>query len=300
MPNNLDNFIPEIWSSRIIQNLDQVNVAMAVMANTNYEGEIRNAGDTVHVRTFGSITVSPYSRGQAISYEDLAPDKETLTINESKMFAFKVDDLDRAQNDINALDGYTRRAGVALANTIDAKLLGYYASTNSSNRVTNGGSAITVSAANAYTTLVDAGKVLDDQGVPGEGRWAIITPTYKAFLLKDTTYLIRATALGDAVIRSGRPGETATQAMQRGFFGQIANFDLYVSTAVPTDSTGRYVQFGQGKPVSYAAQIPPGTLEALRLESTFATAVRGLLLHDGKVFNEDAKRFGYILIGATQ
>lgn len=39
MPNDLSAFIPEIWSRRIIANINQSNVAMAVMANTDYEGE---------------------------------------------------------------------------------------------------------------------------------------------------------------------------------------------------------------------------------------------------------------------
>ena len=35
-------------------------------------------------------------------------------------------------------------------------------------------------------------------------------------------------------------------------------------------------------------------MEALRLETTFATRVRGLLLHGAQVFAEDAKALGVI------
>ena len=81
------------------------------------------AGDTVQVRTFGSITVQDYQRGLPIAAESLVPLKETLTIDKAKYFAFDVDSLDVAQNDINAIDGYTRRAGVALTNAIDSYAL---------------------------------------------------------------------------------------------------------------------------------------------------------------------------------
>lgn len=38
MPNNLDAFVPEIWSRRVIANIDQNNVALNFV-NTDYEGE---------------------------------------------------------------------------------------------------------------------------------------------------------------------------------------------------------------------------------------------------------------------
>jgi hypothetical protein len=296
MANSLANFVPQIWSTNIVANLDQLNVAYNVMCNIDYQGEIQEKGDTVQVRTFGSVNMQNYTRGNPISYEDLNPSKETLTVTDSKLFAFEVDDLDRAQNDINALDGYSKRAAVALANEIDRKALSFYASANSANQLTNGGSAWTVSAANAYTLLVDAGAKLDALSVPAQDRWVIISPIYKAFLLKDITYLIRASDLGDSVITTARVGMTANTAP--GFFGRIAGFDLYVSPALPVDASGKYCQYGQGKPVSYARQLVE--TEALRLESTMATAVRGLLLHGAAVFAEDAKRFGTIYVGATQ
>jgi len=54
-----------------------------------------------------------------------------------------------------------------------------------------------------------------------------------------------------------------------------------------------YMPYGQGNPISYAAQLRE--VEAIRLETTFASAVRGLLLHGGTVFAEDKKRLGYIM-----
>jgi len=294
MANNLDAFIPEIWSRNIIEKIDQMNV-MLPMANRNYEGEIRQQGDTVNVRTFGNVNLFAYTRGGGITSSDMVPIKETLTINDAKGFEIVLDDLDAVQNDIDALSGYTQRAAVALNNEIERKLLSYYSLTNSSNRVTNSGSAYTVSAANAYTILVDASKTLDEQNVPYEDRWAVVTPTFKAFLQKDTTYTIRSTDGGDATVMDGKIGAAP---MTPGYFGTVAGFKLYMSTAVPTTGTGRYCQFGQGKPITYASQLR--NMETIRKELTFGTAVRGLMLHDGTVFTEDAKRFGYILIASTQ
>lgn len=296
MANNLDAFIPEIWSTRIIQNIDQLNVAMMLAANTDYEGEIRQAGDTVQVRTFGDVTVQDYQRGMTISYEDLSPTRETLTVDTSKYFAFNVDDLDRAQNDIGALDGYTRRAAVSLAEHIDSYIFSFHSSANTNNVLTSSGSAYDISTSTVYPLIVSAGLALDRQDVEQSGRWMVVTPYFKSLLLQDTTYFIKGSTLGDTVLTTGRFGATAQQMTAQGFIGQIGNFDVYVSNNLPKSGSNFRCVFGQGKPVSYAAQIPPGTLEALRLETTFATAIRGLLLHGGKVFSEHAKKLGTILV----
>jgi hypothetical protein len=298
MANNLDAFIPEIWSRNIIANIDQVNVAMGIVASTDYEGEIKQFGDTVQVRTFGSVSVQDYQRGGRLAPQDLVPTKESLTIDTAKSFTFDVDDLDTAQNDINAIQGYSARAGVAMSEAIDAYLFSFVTSAPAANRV-NSGSVVDVStgtaATNVYDLAVEAGRLLDNQNVPQTGRWLIVTPYVKSLLLRNTTYLVRASALGDAVVLSGKVGMTAGVAQNNGYLGQLAGMDVWCSTGLPMSTTSYYLPFGQGKPVSYAAQIPPGSLEAVRLQDTFATRVRGLLLHGGKVFTENAKRLGYIL-----
>lgn len=254
----------------------------------------------MQVRTFGNITVQDYNRGQPIAAEFLVPVREQLSIDASKYFAFDVDDLDKVQNDINAIDGYTQRAGVALANNVDSFIFGATTSAHASNIVSNGGSAVDITPNTAATAMyelaVSAGLSLDNFDVPTNDRWMVVSPYAKSILLKSTSYFIRATDMGDAVVATARLGMSAREAMGRGYIGQMAGFDVWVSTNLVTTATGKYCPFGQGKPIAYAAQIPVGTVEALRLEGTFATRVRGLLLHGKKVFTEDTKRLGYIYV----
>lgn len=296
--NNMLAFIPQKWSKRVLTKLDRINV-MLPLVNRDYEGDIKAEGDTVWVRTYGNVQTGTYTRGMPIVYQPMAPTKEALTINDSKYFAFELDDLDDAQMDLKALDGYTDRAAVAMSELIEDKLQAQFGLANALNILDAGGSGsanngtpITLSTANAYTTLVDCGKLLTLRNVPRNGRWAIITPDWEAFLQKDTTYLIRATDMGDTMLQTGRPGSTASNAP--GFIGRLANFDLYVSNATPVDSGGRRCMFGQGKPISYAGQIRK--IEKIRRESTFADTVRGLILHDATVFAEQAKALGNVLV----
>jgi hypothetical protein len=305
MPQDLTAFVPQVWSKRVLTKLDRTNV-MLRLVNRNYEGEIKQAGDTVWVRTFGNVTMSAYRRGAPISYGDLAPTRESLQINDAQNFAFAVDELDIAQNDLNALDGYTDRAAVAINNLVEDKCLSFYASAPTANQViydstaslvivrsnlaAHTRTAIAIDKTNAYTTLVAASKALNKQNAPREGRWVVVGPTYEAALITDTTYFIRATDMGDRIVQSGSVAMGADKAP--GYLGRAAGFDVYGSNALPSDAGGTYAQYGAGPVISYAGQIRK--IQRITRESTWADAVRGLILHDGTVFAEHAKGFGTI------
>ncbi|MCE3234532.1 MAG: hypothetical protein K0Q50_712 [Vampirovibrio sp.] len=115
------NFIPEVWSKKLLKIFDKTCV-MKKLVNTNYEGEIKKAGDTVHVRTFGDVTINDYTRDMVIQFETLADPMSDLTIDQQKYFAFKVDDLDKAQSDISILEGYAARAAIAIRDVVDTRL----------------------------------------------------------------------------------------------------------------------------------------------------------------------------------
>ena len=84
-----------------------------------------------------------------------------------------------------------------------------------------------------------------------------------------------------AIVQYGLIGgeEVARTAAQApGFVGMIAGFAVYETPHVPLASGSKYLLFGDNEAISYASQITE--IEALRLQTTFANAIRGLLLHD--------------------
>ena len=91
------NFIPELWSARLLDALEKTHVA-ANLVNRDYEGEIRGQGDTVHINSIGSITVKDYAKNTDISApETLSTTDQTLEISQAKYFNFQIDDVDAAQ-----------------------------------------------------------------------------------------------------------------------------------------------------------------------------------------------------------
>lgn len=297
MANNLAAFNTQAFSKLLIQNLDQINVMMALV-NRNWEGDLQNVGDTVNVRTLGSVTTGSWTKDGTISYQDLAPVTESFQVLDAEYFAFKVDDVDVATNDLNALKLYAERAAIAVNNLVEIKALSKYASAHANNRITGASSAAITLTADAdqstgiYPLMVKAGANLSKFNVPRRGRWMVIDPDTYALLLNDTTHFIRATELGDRVVTSGMLG--ANEAP--GFVGQCAGFDIYESNAVPVASSAKYLQYGTRMAISYAAKIRK--IQQLTLETTFADAVRGLILHDAHVFAEASKAYGYIKAAA--
>ena len=53
---SVTNFIPTIWSARLLAHLDKKHV-YAALVNRDYEGEIKYYGDTVMINQFGDITI---------------------------------------------------------------------------------------------------------------------------------------------------------------------------------------------------------------------------------------------------
>src|SRR3972149_1672563 len=95
----LSNFIPMLWSARILENLHKSLVyGQAGVINRDYEGEIKDVGDSVKINSIGAITVGSYTKNSDTnSPQDVSGARQTLLIDQAKYFNFQVDDIDRVQ-----------------------------------------------------------------------------------------------------------------------------------------------------------------------------------------------------------
>jgi hypothetical protein len=164
--------ISSVWSSRLLEGLEKSLVfGQSGVIGTEYEGEIRNEGDRVHIHSFNDLTIGTYTRNTTtISYELLTDARQTLLIDQSKFFAFKVDDLDAAQMKPKVVDAATGRASYQLAETADRYLAGLYSG------ITNFTATSQATSANIYQKLVETKVKLDELNVPQEGRFIIMPP----------------------------------------------------------------------------------------------------------------------------
>ena len=92
-PTYTGNFIPEIWSGKLIENFYDTTV-LAAISNTDYEGEIKSMGDTVNIRTTPELTIQTYVKGQTLTVENPDKAKLQLLIDKGEYFAAVEDDVD--------------------------------------------------------------------------------------------------------------------------------------------------------------------------------------------------------------
>jgi len=104
-------FIPEIWSGKLIEKFYSATVLSAI-SNTDYEGEIKNQGDTVHIRAKPTITIRDYQVNQDLLVERPSSNIVDFTIDFAKYFNEALDDVMEVQSDINLLSMWADDASV--------------------------------------------------------------------------------------------------------------------------------------------------------------------------------------------
>ena len=198
----ITNFIPEVWSAAILEAL-RAKLVFPSLCNRDYEGDIREAGDTVHITGYDDVTVHKYVRGQAITVDDVN-DKEAavLEINQSDYFAFKVNDLDKAQAKADMTGKFTNSAAYNMMKNVEN-----YISNLMDTAVETPAKTVAVGTpADAYLAVVEAGRKLDVQNVPDEGRWLVVSPDFYALLLQDSRF-IEGTEAGHNTLLNGVVGQ---------------------------------------------------------------------------------------------
>jgi len=267
----ITNTLPQIWSARILAKLEKNLVfAQPGVVNRDYEGDIRQDGDRVHIHSFNDLTIGTYVKNTTtISYEQLTDTRVTLLIDQAKYFAFKVDDVDTAQMRPELIDAAADRAAYQLAEDADSYVAGLYsgASTSSPDNTIE---TSQFTASNVYQKLVDLSVLMDQVNLPAEGRFVIVPPWVKGLLLQNSTF-----------VTASKP-----DAVLNGQIGQIAGLNVLVSNNVKTTGSAPVVSHmmaGHPSALAYAEQIT--NVEGLRLEGSFADAVRGLHLYGAKVLD---------------
>lgn len=285
------NFIPEIWSGKLVENFYDTTV-LAAISNTDYEGEIKKFGDTVNIRTTPTITLRDYVKGQNLLVERPDSPKLQLLIDKGDYFSCVEDDIDRIQSDVKLMDMWSKDASEQMKIKIDQRvlvdLLPDISADNSgatAGAVSGGfnlgtsGSPLTVTKDGAGGTtsvvelIVDMGTVLDEANAPESDRFLVI-PAKMAGLIKKSE-LKDASLSGDSqsVMRNGR-------------LGMIDRFTIYVSHNLNL-SSGKYdLIAGHKMGFTFASQMTE--METIRAESTFGNIIRGLQVYGYQVVKPEA------------
>lgn len=287
------NFIPEIWSGKLIENFYDSTVLSAI-TNTDYEGEIRNYGDTVNIRTTPELTIRDYSKGMTLTVENPDKAKLQLIIDKGEYFAAVEDDVDKIQADINLMDTWSKDASERMKIKIDTRVLAAMpAGVATANKGATAGrisaninlgvtaTPVAITKTNVLEYLVDLGTVLDEANCPESNRWVVI-PAKMAGMIKKSD-LKDASLTGDSssILRNGR-------------LGMIDRFNVYMSHNLSVSAGKFSLLAGHKMGTTFASQMT--NMETIRSETTFGNIVRGLQVYGYKVVKPEALALGVITL----
>lgn len=305
-------FIPQMWSSKMNAKFYKATV-FGEIANTNWEGDIKNQGDKVTINNVPTISIRNHVVGVPLTYDVPTPSTIDLNVDKGKYFAFEVDDVLEYQSQPNLMDTFSGDASEQMKIVIDSTVIfntfslaasankGATAGANSgSYNLGTDAAPIALTSSNVLSVLTSLSSVLDEQNIPETERWLLIDPATRQLLMNSN--LAQAQFMGDS-----------TSALRNGKIGVIDRFTVYVSNNLPRATAGNNYASGAGdeggtvaagtlkrraiiaghkSAIAWAAQM--SKLETVRNQVAFGDLVRGLNIYGYQVVKPDALAFAAV------
>ena len=260
----ITNFIPTVWSENLYQELDKKYIGVA-NCNRDFEGEIREKGNTVRICGIGDVVVSEYTKNVNMSAPSTLSDNvRDLKIDQAKYFNFQIDDIDRAQSSPKLMEAAMKNAANALADDADRYIYGMYAQAGSTIQSAD------TTVDNIVDLIIDARTKLFTNNVSDPQDIVIeVTPEVGGLILKAKVNL----------------STDNTDAMEAGCIGAIGGCKIFVSNNVEkvagSNSSAHKCLARTKRAIAFAEQL--SEIDAYRPELRFADAVKGLHLYGAKV-----------------
>lgn len=217
MANSLTALSPTYWSKIMGIKLYKKNIFRSICSFR--EEAVLKDGQKVDRPYRADVYVQPYTKGTALTAQDITATSDQLTVDKIFAALIYVDDVDKIQNKWDAASAWTEEVVTRLSNQMDADALfqGVYEASdtvdyNDLDSNQTAGAPIILTTQNVLNMFTVAARKLSVNNVSGDNRFFAISPQVKQVLL---TYLAgRESILGD------RTGEA-------GHIGRYMGFDLY-------------------------------------------------------------------------
>lgn len=303
-------FIPTLWSGKLLAKFYQ-NTILSEVTNTDYEGELKSQGDTVRIRLAPSISIQDYTAGQSLSYEVPEPIYQDMQVNKGKYFGVQVNDVLAYQSDMELMNMFTEDAAKQLKIAIENEVFFNSFVTEGPAAANEGATAGAISASynlgtdvapidqstaeNVLNAILRMASVLDEQNVPEDGRFLIISPYDRHLLMQSNIAQAYFTGDNASTIRTGKIGQLdrfsvyVSNLLPKGEAGKalVSGLDATSGGATLTDAKARRTMIaGTSHATSFAMTVDK--TEPLRNQTDFGDIVRGLAVYGRKVVKPEA------------
>lgn len=259
-PDSNARYTPALYAKKTLRRFLAGTVFQDI-CNRDYEGELKSYGSKLYLRKDPDITVNPYSIGGTLTYQVPKEDAVVMEINKARYTAFRVDDVDKAQSDLDLINMFSKNTEKEIKIEVDSEVLEYMATAaHASNAgatagVISGnlnlgaaGAPISITSVSAIQKILDLAQALEEQNVDGEP-WMVI-PAWYANKLLGSDKIQASDFTGDAAgsIRTGYLGTVLGVKLYR-------NNNLYSVTDATTTRAAYYILYGTKEACTFAAQV---------------------------------------------
>lgn len=175
--------LAEKYSSLVDEKFTSVSKASLV---TNRDYDFVGA-HTIQIYSVGTAPMNDYGRNTAGTsrygtVNDLSTTLQEVTMEKDRSFTFAVDKMDEDETlgALNAGSALARQLREVITPEVDTYT--YAKISASAGKTVN---EQTITATNAYQSLIAGSEFLDESEVPAEGRVAVVTPKFMTFLKSD-------------------------------------------------------------------------------------------------------------------
>lgn len=316
MANNIGAFVPEFYSKKLLKESKEMTDFKNNMTNNDWEGEIKSAGDTVRIST-PDLSMITIGEGVVPDTSNVYPTQITLTIDKSKSFQFKFNDIEQAQSQFNMMDGYMSSANelmmVEVNKELEEAVLG-------DSRVPTIGTVASPFAFGSSGDITKAfnkikRKLQENKALSPAGFYTFKGNQEQALQLAPVVTI--SPGLFEELVNSSlltHPTVQGDDILYKGVVGQIAGMKIFVDTLlsslnVTDDASAAYtanesgtnrqyvVIAGTKMGITFAEQY--NKVEKLRDPQSFADIGRALYLYGYKITNPKSLVKGVIAYSAS-
>lgn len=260
----------EIWSTIAEANLFEKTPLIRV-ANRDFEGDLQR-GKTVNVYNYPltGLGSSDYDGDTPVDFTRLKPSVKQLTVDQSKSFGFRVDNIDLIQNSPNSIQNFLEGELYTHSKEIDGFLLNL-CKTKIVNKIDF--STVKLSKENIVSILEEINIALDEKGA-GDNRFVYVDSRTLSILRQAN--LINVTKTEDGVVG---PREVL-------YFGDKIEI-LSSSLIKPEANKTLELIAGTKDMINFVSQIENIKDTELTAVGLDATGVLGIYTYGAEIFNTD-------------
>lgn len=269
------NFIPTVWNEGIMRELERLCV-FAEDCNRQYEGEVKQKGDSVKILGVGKPTirsVAKTARNNDIEGPEEIEDTSILMpIDQIRYFNYMVGDIDKAQAVGGIMDALNKETSEGLANEIDNYI------------------AALILDGNVRKLYQSAQKIVDGTAASGEKNvLAVLDDAIQALYENDvnpkTEIVVSVSPRFYTLFKRAYIGKDSDNSdmLKNGRVSKYGNVTVKMSNNVAKTDSGATdnIMIRTKRAVAFAN--PMTHTEAYRPERKFADAVKGFTLYGAKI-----------------